>query len=85
MLKFMHLLFQIVSERINNFFRSSKPDYIDEILNFADEKEIEDSANKGDKDELYNQALEMIDRRWPLLLFTEKTPDSCNELQELLI
>ncbi len=48
-------------EKINNFLRSqAEPDYIDEILNFADEKEIEDSANNGDKDELYHQALEII-------------------------
>jgi len=48
-------------EKINNFLRSqAEPDYVDEILNFADEKEIGDSANQGDKDELYNQALEII-------------------------
>ena len=29
-------------------------------MNFADEKEIGDSANQGDKDELYQQALEII-------------------------
>ncbi|MBD1166681.1 DNA translocase FtsK, partial [Pelagibacterales bacterium SAG-MED07] len=41
-------------EKINNFLRSqAEPDYVDEILNFADEKEIGDSANQGDKDELY--------------------------------
>ncbi len=48
-------------EKINNFLRSqAEPDYVDEILNFADEKEVGDSANQGDKDELYNQALEII-------------------------
>ncbi len=48
-------------EKINNFLRSqAEPDYVDEILNFADEKEIGDSANHGDKDELYQQALEII-------------------------
>ncbi len=48
-------------EKINNFLRSqAEPDYVDEILNFADEKEIGDSANQGDKDELYEQALEII-------------------------
>ncbi len=48
-------------EKINNFLRSqAEPDYVDEILNFADEKEIGDSANQGDKDELYKQALEII-------------------------
>ncbi len=48
-------------EKINNFLRSQlEPDYVDEILNFVDEKEIGDSANQGDKDELYQQALEII-------------------------
>ncbi len=48
-------------EKINNFLRTqAEPDYIDEILNFADEKEIVDSKNQGDKDELYQQALEII-------------------------
>ncbi len=48
-------------EKINNFLRSqAEPDYIDEILNFADEKEIGDNQNLGDKDDLYQQALEII-------------------------
>ena len=48
-------------EKINNFLRTqAEPDYIDEILNFADEKEIGDSQSQGDKDELYAQALEII-------------------------
>ena len=48
-------------EKINNHLRSqAEPDYIDEILNFADEKEIGDNTNQGDKDELYQQALEII-------------------------
>jgi len=48
-------------EKINNFLRSqAEPDYIDEILNFADEKEIGDNPNQADKDELYQQALEII-------------------------
>ena len=48
-------------EKINNSLRSqAEPDYVDEILNFADEKEIGDNVNKGDKDELYQQALEII-------------------------
>jgi len=48
-------------EKINNFLRTqAEPDYIDEILNFADEKEIGDSQSHGDKDELYLQALEII-------------------------
>ena len=48
-------------EKINNFLRTqAEPDYIDEILNFADEKEIGDNQNHGDKDELYAQALDII-------------------------
>jgi S-DNA-T family DNA segregation ATPase FtsK/SpoIIIE len=49
-------------EKINNFLRSqAEPDYVDEILNFVDEKEIgEGSKSKGDKDELYQSALEII-------------------------
>ena len=48
-------------EKINNFLRfQAEPDYIDEILNFADEKEIEDNQPQGDKDELYQSALEII-------------------------
>ena len=49
-------------EKINNFLRSQEePDYIDEILNFADEKEIgENPSSKGDKDELYQQAVDII-------------------------
>ena len=48
-------------EKINNFLRSqAEPDYVDEILNFADEKEIMDSPNQSEKDELYQQALEII-------------------------
>ncbi len=49
-------------ENINNSLRSqAEPDYVDEILNFADEKEISDgSKNVSDKDELYQTALEII-------------------------
>ena len=49
-------------EKINNFLRSqAEPDYVDEILNFADEKEISDgSKNISDKDELYQTAIEII-------------------------
>ena len=48
-------------EKINNFLRSqAEPDYVDEILNFADEKEIGDNQNLGDKDDLYHQAVEII-------------------------
>ncbi len=49
-------------EKINNFLRSqAEPDYVDEILNFADEKEIGDgSKNSNEKDELYQTAVEII-------------------------
>jgi len=38
----------------------AEPDYVDEILNFADEKEFGDNQNFSEKDELYQQALEII-------------------------
>ena len=49
-------------EKINNFLRSqAEPDYVDEILNFVDEKELGfNSENQGDKDELYQSAVEII-------------------------
>tara|TARA_B100000900_G_scaffold340900_1_gene303839 strand:+ start:4415 stop:6505 length:2091 start_codon:yes stop_codon:yes gene_type:complete len=49
-------------EKINNFLSNqADPDYVDEILNFVDEKEItENSKNQEDKDELYQSALEII-------------------------
>jgi DNA segregation ATPase FtsK/SpoIIIE, S-DNA-T family len=49
-------------EKINNFLRSqAEPDYVDEILNFVDEKEMGDGLkNNGNKDELYQTALEII-------------------------
>ena len=49
-------------EKINNFLRSqADPDYVDEILNFVDEKEInENSKNLSEKDELYNTAVDII-------------------------
>jgi len=48
-------------EKINNFLRTqAEPDYVEEILNFADEKEIIDNPDQVDKDELYQQALEII-------------------------
>ncbi len=49
-------------EKINNFLRSqSEPNYVDEILNFADEKEIGENLLSGEnKDELYEKALEII-------------------------
>ena len=49
-------------EKINNFLRSqAEPDYVDEILSFADEKEIGlNLSDNENKDELYNAALELI-------------------------
>ena len=48
-------------EKINNSLRTqAEPDYIDEILNFADEKEVGSTEKQGDKDELYQSALEII-------------------------
>ena len=49
-------------EKVNNYLRSqAEPNYIDEILNFADEKEIgENFLYKENKDELYQSALEII-------------------------
>ena len=53
---------EVEIEKINNFLRSqAEPDYVDEILNFADEKEAnENSINQSEKDELYQSALEII-------------------------
>ena len=49
-------------EKINNFLRSqAEPDYVDEILNFADEKEANSNLSDNEnQDELYNAALEII-------------------------
>jgi S-DNA-T family DNA segregation ATPase FtsK/SpoIIIE len=49
-------------EKVNNYLRSqAEPDYIDEILSFADEKEIgESSSGSSEKDELYQAALDII-------------------------
>ena len=50
-------------EKINNHLRAqAEPNYIDEILNFVDEKNVgENSLVKGgDKDELYQSALDII-------------------------
>ena len=49
-------------EKVNNYLRSqAEPNYIDEILNFADEKELSgETSNSGDKDELYQAALDII-------------------------
>ena len=49
-------------EKINNFLRSQEePVYVDEILNFADEKESKfDNSNNENQDELYDVALEIV-------------------------
>jgi len=49
-------------EKINSFLRNqAEPDYVDEILNFADEKESKTSSNDNENlDELYSTALEII-------------------------
>ena len=49
-------------EKVNNYLRSqAEPDYIDEILNFADEKELNgETSGSEDKDELYQAALDII-------------------------
>jgi len=49
-------------EKVNNYLRGqAEPDYINEILNFVDEKEIGgSSSDSGDKDELYPAALNII-------------------------
>jgi len=49
-------------EKINNHLRSQEePDYVEEILNFKDEKEMgENVTNNGEKDELYATALDII-------------------------
>jgi DNA segregation ATPase FtsK/SpoIIIE and related proteins len=57
-------------EHINNFLRSQgEPDYVDEILNFGDEKEMGDNQNLGDKEELYQQALEIIKSEGKAFIF----------------
>jgi len=49
-------------EKINNFLRNqAEPDYVDEILNYADEKEATSNfRDKENMDELYDSALEII-------------------------
>ena len=49
-------------EKVNNYLRAqAEPDYIDEILNFVDEKEVgENVSNTENKDELYQSALDII-------------------------
>ena len=49
-------------EKVNNFLRDqSEPDYIDEILNFSENKENESiDEEKKDLDDLYDEALRII-------------------------
>ena len=49
-------------EKVNNYLRSqAEPNYVDEILSYADDKEIgENSSNTENKDELYTAALDII-------------------------
>ena len=48
-------------DKINNFIRSqAEPDYVDEILNFADERDIGTSSSSDNKDDLYLTAVEII-------------------------
>ena len=49
-------------EKINNYLRTqAEPNYVDEILNFVDEKENgKNSIDENNKDELYNTALNLI-------------------------
>ena len=48
-------------DKINNFIRSqAEPDYIDEILNFADERDSGMSASSDNKDDLYVTAVDII-------------------------
>ena len=49
-------------EKVNNYLRSqAEPDYIDEILNFTEEKgNGEISSNSSEKDDLYQTALDII-------------------------
>ena len=49
-------------EKINSFLRSQKePDYIDEIMNFAEEKNYDQNSNENEKkDHLYKQAIRLV-------------------------
>ncbi len=49
-------------EKINNFLRNqAEPNYVDEILNFVDEKESAKNLNDNENlDDLYNTALEIV-------------------------
>ncbi len=49
-------------EKINNYLRNqAEPNYVDEILNYADEKEVSTNSNEKENiDDLYDSALEII-------------------------
>ena len=49
-------------EKINNYLRSqAEPNYVNEILNFVDQKETGDNSSSNEnKDELYGTAIEII-------------------------
>ena len=50
-------------EKVNNYLRGqAEPDYVDEILNFADEKELKSLSGNDDNslDDLYETALEIV-------------------------
>ena len=53
---------EIEIDKINNFLRNqAEPNYVDEILNFTDEKDGADKNNENsDTDDLYDTALEII-------------------------
>ena len=53
---------EVEIDKVNNFLRNqAEPDYVDEILNFADERDINDkNKDNSETDELYNEALEII-------------------------
>ncbi len=53
---------EVEIEKINNFLRNqAEPDYVDEILNFVDEKENNSNSKDNENlDELYNTALEIV-------------------------
>ena len=49
-------------EKINSFLRSQEePDYVDEIMNFVDKKNYDQSFNENEKkDQLYKNAIELV-------------------------
>ena len=53
---------EVEIEKINNYLRNqAEPDYVNEILNFADEKEGSSNVKDNENlDELYNTALEIV-------------------------